>query len=327
MEHFYDLVSNAASSYNMELLPSLWDMSLSASFQSEGTTSSAVVTPSEIIRAMITAKIPSIARFYGIPERDTFPEFTRIYQAYKLEKEFGIERALVLLVEQNNLAGILYLVDKYPETDYWSDLCMIALITDNNGLAKFFYERISKEEKERSIQGHMEYHQHGPSKILKLVETAVERGNNEMIFFFLDRIEDDGFALGHIFLKAVRNNDFNLINRILDSYNLPYWAIGQSAAIALDENHLEMARYLLTRGADVETFIGASLYRNYDRDLVIEYIDDLTGDIIHQFVLPEIEGSHDYDLIDLIAERRPDLLAVLKQYTADEGVRDYLERY
>lgn len=298
MDTYHEVLTTAIENGDMNLLPSLWNLTLVASARGDGA----------IFRERITKKIPEMATVYKIPATSSFPEFVQIWNAELLSEEIGALKAVHECVENNNLTGVKYITNKHPETQFnWRDLCIQAINNNSLELMKFFFDKVEEVKQKFLINDGLFY--------------ASKRNNVEIVRFLLTKAEFAQKEVDYVFQVAISEGSQEAVDYAIE-LGVSDSLFSRSAGDAILYEHPALAEHLLAKGANISQFL-EGVCTVYDRDLIKKYIHNQLFPEYAKKIYSRIEERNDYDMLDFLAKERPEFLAAFIKRGRDPKLHAY----
>ena len=216
----YTEVMNAAiEAGDMNILPELWDLTLVAKARGDGA----------IFRERMTRKIPEIALRYGMQPVTPFPKFANLWRAEALARKYmnkgGIARAIKELIPKGTDEQIIHLSKMRPNMP-WEDFALIAVEHNKSDIAEHFFRKFQRENEKYNVIWEAK----------KLFNIALEKGNSDLILYFLYFLIDDKEEVMKALRFAVHKNSAytlssimrELPNRILEEITEKFFQQGEA---------------------------------------------------------------------------------------------------
>lgn len=308
MEQLYSLVTIASNNYDMELLPWLWNLSLSK--KEDG----------EVLRAIIKSRIPAIASFYDITPSENFIEFTKHWNEVMLDLECDNHSNPILcirhFIKKNDMNGILHVMNKYTHKVDWKDACIAAI--NNKVFVELFFNKLEQ----TIIAEYQELDQYYDREdeqrelvnkffniFIELIDAAVLNDAVDVVKYLVRKSRKyftptKQYHLElHIFKKAVELGNYILVDKYLPEKNDEMFIRSTDFALAHHQN--DMAEHLLELGANKQYFSNG-IVSTYNVDLIKKYIQDIDYRDFEELV-KQINDRKDDDMIDFITANRPEI--------------------
>lgn len=304
MDTYAEVITTAIENGDMNLLPSLWNLTLAAKARGDGA----------IFRQRMTNKIPEIASNYGMEPTSTFPEFVSNWKVEMLYRELKRPTKVMLqLLKDKNKKGIEYLLAKYNfmyEMVHWPVLVKEVISLGDLEMAVFLVDLINK-----NYEQIYEYWNIGSQADFEeeLVVVAAKAGNKEVVNYILNNTKRKYTLTAIAFETAVEYGYENLVRELIQ-LDLPRHVINNAAVLALGKEHVDLAEYLLQYANEngKKRFFENVCY-NYHRDIIFRHIHEIPDEAFDELFY-HITDEDDREMIDFLAKERPELLPGLIEY-------------